>query len=137
MALKSLSTQDIQDKEKLVLREVLRPEACMQFMRPGRLLHVRDGPVDWAWGVLVRPRREAREDQSLRTGVENVTYVMDVLLICSLKSSESRRRLLLLLPPPPPPPPCESEFAGHAKGELYLTLAKAWHTFNTEKPPAF
>lgn len=46
--------------------------------------------MDWGWGVLVRPRREAQESRSLRAGGETVTYILDVLLICSAKSAKSR-----------------------------------------------
>lgn len=61
----------------------------MQFMRPGRLLRIRDAEVDWAWGVLVRPRKETSESQSGFPGGEKVTYVLDVLLICSAQSAKS------------------------------------------------
>ena len=73
------------------MKEMLRPDACMQFMRPGRLVHIRDGAIDWSWGVLVRPRRDGREaaDQTARPGTEKYSYILDVLLICSSKSSHS------------------------------------------------
>ena len=84
--------QDMQEKQKVVMQEMLRPDACMQFMRPGRLVHIRDGPLDWSWGVLVRPRRDGREaaDQTARPGTEKYSYILDVLLICSLKTSKSK-----------------------------------------------
>jgi len=74
---------------------MIRPDLCMQFLRPGRLIHIKDGEVDWSWGVLVRPRREApavKANPSLgpggQQGMQHV-YTLDVLLLCSPSSSQS------------------------------------------------
>ena len=93
-----------------MLAELLRPERCLQFLRPGRLLGIRDGQVDWGWGVLVRARRHvlssalgtpppprnavlpAKEDPDAATE----HYVLDVLLACAPSSAESE--LLHVLP---------------------------------------
>lgn len=70
----------------------------MQFLRPGRLVHVKDGTVDWSWGVLVRPRRVAANIVTPKsiTEREGVAYTLDVLLLCSAKSAESKRQLMNL-----------------------------------------
>ena len=95
--------QEIRDQERTVLAELLRPERCLQFLRPGRLLRIRDGQADWGWGVLVRARRNvlsaalgtappprsavlpAKEDPDAATD----HYVLDVLLACAPSSADS------------------------------------------------
>jgi hypothetical protein len=40
-------------QERLLLRQVLRPERVLSFLRPGRLVRVREGPLEWGWGVVL------------------------------------------------------------------------------------
>ena len=85
--------QDLAEARAVVRREMMRPDLCMQFLRPGRLIHVRDGETDWSWGVLVRPRREApalKANPGMgQQGVQHV-YTLDVLLLCSPSSAQSK-----------------------------------------------
>ena len=80
----------------MLTQEMMRPDICMQFLRPGRLIHIRDGEVDWSWGVLVRPRKETpslKANPSMvkggQAGALQPVYTLDVLLLCSPSSSES------------------------------------------------
>lgn len=84
--------------EAIIQQEMLRPHRCMQFMRAGRLVRIRDGKTDWGWGVYVNHRRticgsatgapkgrgalDAKDDASER-------YQLDCLLACGPSSGTS------------------------------------------------
>ena len=36
-----------------MLAAMQRPDRCIHLLRPGRLVRVRAGSVDWGWGVVV------------------------------------------------------------------------------------
>ncbi|CAI5959213.1 unnamed protein product [Closterium sp. NIES-64] len=44
------------EKERRLKAEVLRPDRCLHFLQPGRLIRVVDGLDDWGWGVIVNIR---------------------------------------------------------------------------------
>lgn len=84
-------------------------------MRPGRLVRVRDGAVDWGWGVLVNYRRTltapamgAHTSQNASAGVllpakddadaTTEHYVLDCLLACDPSSAESEAPLTFFHP---------------------------------------
>jgi hypothetical protein len=52
--------QDIEEMERILAPALLRPERCMHFLRPGRLVHVREGPFDWGWGIVVAVHQTPR-----------------------------------------------------------------------------
>ena len=56
---------------------VLRPESSLHFLRPGRLILIRDGDVEWGWGVAVSVFGKINSDQK---DAENL--VVDTLLPC-------------------------------------------------------
>ena len=100
--------QEIAEKEAIILAEMLRPERCLQFLRPGRLIRVRDGQVDWGWGVLVSvvratpkaalgvlpPPRDAALPAKEDPDAHAEAYVLDTLLICAKGSGQGEGHLL-------------------------------------------
>ena len=45
--------------EEALLPALLRPDHCLHFLRPGRLVAVREGPLDWGWGIVLAVHRVA------------------------------------------------------------------------------
>jgi rRNA-processing arch domain len=50
--------QEIAEAEVSILRLMLMPDVVLHFMRPGRLVRVRQDVHDWGWGVLVAITRQ-------------------------------------------------------------------------------
>lgn len=69
--------QDILAQEQLLLRHVLQPERVLPFLRPGRLVCVREGPLDWGWGVVLavhqttQPASVKDEPSSVKVQIHN------------------------------------------------------------------
>lgn len=102
---------DITQLEKKIMSEIIRPERILLFLSSGRLVKVRDGGIDWGWGVVVNVVKKppAPFGTLPSTGASRGSgYIVDTLLRCSFGSSEngSRRK-------PCPPPPGE-------KGEMHV-----------------
>ncbi len=36
---------------------IRRPEYCLPFLQPGRMVHIASGGVEWGWGIIVNHRR--------------------------------------------------------------------------------
>lgn len=102
-SLNSSLLQEIRDLEQQILRETLRPERCLQFMRAGRLLRIHGNDTDWGWGVLVNHVRtthltsgqRAKPSGAVPPAKENVdapsdTYVLNCLLLCGPTSTQSK-----------------------------------------------
>ncbi|EIE19880.1 HUA enhancer 2 [Coccomyxa subellipsoidea C-169] len=51
---------EIEGAERVLTPALLRPERCMHFLRPGRLVRVREGPYDWGWGIVVAVHQKGR-----------------------------------------------------------------------------
>ncbi len=64
------------------MRDVINhPNYCLQFMQPGRLVHIKYNEFDFGWGAVVKfsPRRPAR-GQSADDFPPQESYILDVLL---------------------------------------------------------
>lgn len=44
-------------QEKIILSYMVLPDKCLHFLRPGRLIRVREGKTEWGWGVVVSVAR--------------------------------------------------------------------------------
>jgi ATP-dependent RNA helicase DOB1 len=67
----------------VILAEMLRPERCMHFMRPGRIIRVRVAGVDFGWGVVCAV--SLRDKNASKSGgdaqqKQTSSYVVDTLL---------------------------------------------------------
>ena len=52
--------KELHEEEGKVMGAILSPDRCLHFLRPGRLVRVREGGRDWGWGVVVSVMRDAR-----------------------------------------------------------------------------
>ena len=67
----------------VILAEVLRPQRCLHFLRPGRIIRVRVSGVDFGWGVTCAVTRKGAADKpgaaAAPPGAAS-QYVVDTLL---------------------------------------------------------
>lgn len=81
--------QDIARYETVMLSAIQQPAACLHFLRPGRLVRIREGSLDWGWGIVVSVMRKA---VAVNAGVQAddlgppSAYILDVLLSCDAAS---------------------------------------------------
>ncbi|TAQ86924.1 hypothetical protein B7494_g4762 [Chlorociboria aeruginascens] len=64
------------------MRDVINhPNYCLQFMQPGRVVHIKYQDHDFGWGAVVKftPRRPAK-DQTADDYPPQESYILDVLL---------------------------------------------------------
>ncbi|KAK2080062.1 hypothetical protein QBZ16_002458 [Prototheca wickerhamii] len=80
-------TERLEALDAALAAEIRRPERCLHFLRPGRLVRVRQGATDWGWGVVVsvlRVDRGMRREGEAAPGAGDASaYQMDVLLCCA------------------------------------------------------
>eukprot|EP00884_Botryococcus_braunii_P001882 jgi/Botrbrau1/11695/Bobra.0195s0026.1 len=86
---------ELAEKERELLAVILRPEYSLLYLDPGRLLRVRQGKVEWGWGIVVGVQRlPARptppNGATLATPPSPAAnYLVDVLLPCARGISSS------------------------------------------------
>ncbi|KAG0627922.1 hypothetical protein M758_2G238400 [Ceratodon purpureus] len=98
--------------EKQMMAEVLRPERVLLFLKPGRLVKIRDGGDEWGWGVVVNVVKKATPNSGTASpavaSAPASSYIVDVLLYCASGVIQAGKR-----PRPKPCPPGE-------KGEMHV-----------------
>ena len=60
--------QDIVEAERILTPAILAPDRCLHFLRPGRLIRVREGPHDWGWGLVVAVHQTGRVKAEVSLG---------------------------------------------------------------------
>lgn len=98
--------QELAEKEKELLAEIMRPEHVLHYLVPGRLLRVRQGKLDWGWGILVgvqrlpsRPLGPQEAGALVSPPNPTANYLADVLLPCSRSLSPTSQGLTSPLVP--------------------------------------
>ncbi|PQE23902.1 atp-dependent RNA helicase dob1 protein [Rutstroemia sp. NJR-2017a WRK4] len=87
------------------MRDVINhPNYCLQFMQPGRVVHIKYQDHDFGWGAVVKftPRRPAK-GQTEEDYPPQQSYVLDVLLLVSSDSTvgtQAQNDLPLGIKPP-------------------------------------
>ncbi|KAL1193895.1 DExH-box ATP-dependent RNA helicase DExH10 [Cardamine amara subsp. amara] len=93
--------------EKKLMSEIIRPERVLCFLDTGRLVKIREGGIDWGWGVVVNVVKKSSVGTG-STSSHGGAYIVDTLLHCSTGLSENGAK-----PKPCPPRPGE-------KGEMHV-----------------
>jgi hypothetical protein len=91
--------QDIARYETVMLSTIQQPSICLHFLRPGRLVRIREGHLDWGWGIVVSVMRKAvavnaaidTEDMGPASA-----YVLDLLLSCDATSVKGQSQHLVM-----------------------------------------
>ncbi|KAG9246542.1 rRNA-processing arch domain-containing protein [Calycina marina] len=104
------------------MRNVINhPNYCLQFMQPGRLVHIKYKDYDFGWGAVVRyTERKAGPSEKLS---DQETYILDVLLNISegsLVGTKTNEEL-----PNGVSPPAEGEKGKMEVVPLFLTCVEA------------
>lgn len=77
-----------------MLAAIQQPQTCLHFLRPGRLVRIREGPIDWGWGIVVSVMRKTvavnAAAQTEDAGPASA-YVLDLLLSCDAASIKGER----------------------------------------------
>ncbi|EHK99185.1 P-loop containing nucleoside triphosphate hydrolase [Glarea lozoyensis ATCC 20868] len=90
------------------MRDVINhPNYCLQFMQPGRIVHIKYQDQDYGWGAVVKftPRRPAKDESNPLAPQES--YILDVLLRISDHSHVPTQTTTDI--PPGLHPPAEGE----------------------------
>ena len=90
----------------VVLAEMLRPQRCLHFLRPGRIIRVRVSGVDFGWGVACAITRKGAVPSSAQPVGAASEYVVDTLL--------------RILPPSGPGKAPQPVVGDDASGELHV-----------------
>lgn len=91
------------------MRDVINhPNYSLQFMQPGRLIHIKYQDVDFGWGAVVKfTARRPGKNQTVEDYTPQESYVLDVLLRVSDGASVPTQASQAL--PPGVVPPAEGE----------------------------
>lgn len=85
----SVVLQDIARYETVMLSAIQQPATCLHFLRPGRLVRIREGALDWGWGIVVSVMRKMvavnAAVQADDLGPASA-YILDLLLSCDAAS---------------------------------------------------
>lgn len=84
-------TKELERKQEELRLIVIKPEYIAPYLNPGRLVYMRDGAMDWGWGILVsasRPRVLGGSATEEDTGEPQ--WVLDVFLPCEPGSDKQQ-----------------------------------------------
>jgi len=87
-------TKELERAREELRQIIVRPESITPFLNPGRLLYMRDGKVDWGWGILVAASKKVIRGEAGPDGAEQVSepqWVVDVFLPCRAGLPETER----------------------------------------------
>jgi ATP-dependent RNA helicase DOB1 len=59
-------SKEIEKKREELRQVVIIPEHVAPFLNPGRLVYMKDGTVDWGWGILVAASRQKNSERRQR-----------------------------------------------------------------------
>ncbi|XP_023235341.1 superkiller viralicidic activity 2-like 2 [Centruroides sculpturatus] len=75
---------------------LIKPQYCVPFMQPGRMIQVKNNDNDFGWGIIINFQKKQTKDSSLT----EPEYTIDVLIHVSKESAKNK--LTSSLKPPPP-----------------------------------
>ena len=92
-----LLLQDIARYEMVMLAALQQPATCLHFLRPGRLVRIREGPIDWGWGIVVSVMRKTVAVNAAAQAEDSgpaSAYILDLLLSCDAASIKGMHQSL-------------------------------------------
>ena len=96
--------QQIESYAKDMRTVINHPNYCLQFMQPGRLVHIKFADNDFGWGAVVKfTRRRPNPNQASEEYPPQESYILDVLLNVSDGSSVGTKTHTELPPGIAPP----------------------------------
>ena len=71
--------QELADARTVIEAAIQQPDKALVFLRPGRLVRIREGAVDWGWGIVCSvSRRPGGAADGLAAPASH--YMLDTLL---------------------------------------------------------
>ncbi|KAL1960230.1 hypothetical protein VTO42DRAFT_8773 [Malbranchea cinnamomea] len=83
---------------------IMHPDNCMQFIQPGRLVHVKYKDSDFGWGVVVDSHKRKVPRNATEEYPPQESHVVDVLINVAEDSSAGALKGDIVLPPGVRPP---------------------------------
>lgn len=88
--------QQLSNLSKEFQEYLTKPQYCVPFMQPGRMIKVKNNNNDFGWGIVINFQKKQTKDSS----ITDPEYTIDVLLHVSKESAKTK--LTSSLKPPPP-----------------------------------
>ena len=85
-----LNTQELSEARAVIEAAIQQPDKALVFLRPGRLVRIREGALDWGWGVVCSVSRRPGTD-GLAAPASH--YMLDTLLATAAGSMKGVCRL--------------------------------------------
>jgi hypothetical protein len=73
----ALEAQELSEARAVIEAAIQQPDKALVFLRPGRLVRIREGALDWGWGVVCSVSRRPGTD-GLAAPASH--YMLDTLL---------------------------------------------------------
>ncbi|XP_045157858.2 exosome RNA helicase MTR4-like [Mercenaria mercenaria] len=84
--------QQLDHLSKELLTYIQKPQYILPFLQPGRLVHVKNGPDDFSWGMVVNFQKKANQS---KTSDDGPVYIAEVLVNMTKESAKSRNSALV------------------------------------------
>ena len=85
--------QELADARTLIEAAIQQPDKALVFLRPGRLVRVREGAVDWGWGIVCSvSRRPGSNGAADGAAAPASHYMLDTLLATAAGSMKGALR---------------------------------------------
>ncbi|KAL3868895.1 hypothetical protein ACJMK2_041651 [Sinanodonta woodiana] len=84
--------QQLDNLGKELLKFLHKPQYILPFLQPGRLVKVKNGEVDFGWGMVVNFQKKANQSKTSDSGP---SYVVEVLLNLTKESARSGNSALI------------------------------------------
>lgn len=78
---------------------MIKPENCIRFLQPGRMVNVVNSEDDFGWGIVINYQKKTVTSTD-KNATATVIYVADVLLHVSTESAKTKSTTCLKPPPP-------------------------------------
>lgn len=118
------------DLELQMRSVIMQPHHCLQFLKPGRIVSIKDGKVDWGYAVVVNAMRNPGGGLQGKPEAPFASYICDCLLACDSASVSSGS----------PRPASRDKNGGYIAAEMLivpvgLRLIRSMSTLRISIPP--
>ena len=86
--------QELEEARAVIEAAIQQPDKALVFLRPGRLVRIREGAVEWGWGIVCSVSRRPGTTDGLAAPASH--YMLDTLLATAAGSMKGARLYALL-----------------------------------------
>ena len=84
--------QELADTRAVIEAAIQQPDKALVFLRPGRLVRIREGAVDWGWGIVCSVSRRPGNGAADAMAAPASHYMLDTLLATAAGSMKGASR---------------------------------------------